>query len=56
MEIYYNKLLAYRHLTNLNELGRYCDSPLKVVDSRNHISIQVQGCSIMMYFNFELEC
>jgi len=35
------KLLAY--LNNLNQVGRYCDSHLKVVESGSHISIQVQG-------------
>jgi len=42
------KLLAYRHLNILNKLGRYCDSHLKVVASRSHISIQVQGYGIMI--------
>jgi hypothetical protein len=41
------KLLAYRHLNNWNKLERYCDSHLKVVESRSYNSIQVQGCSIM---------
>ena len=40
------KLLAYRYLNNMNQLGRYCDSRLKVVESYSHISTQVQGCGI----------
>ena len=40
------KLLAYGYLYNSHQLGRYCDSHLKVVESRSHISAQVQGCSI----------
>ena len=31
---------------NLNKLGRYCDTDLKVVKSRSHISTQVEGCTI----------
>ena len=40
------KLVAYGYLNNLNKLGRYCDSHMKVDESRGHISTQVQGCSI----------
>jgi hypothetical protein len=35
------KLLAYGYL--LNQLGRHCDSHLKVVESGRLISTQVQG-------------
>jgi len=31
------KLSAYLYLHNLNKLKRYCDSQLKVVESRSHI-------------------
>jgi len=41
-----NKLLSYRYLNNLNQLGMYCDSHLKVVESRSHISTHVQSYSI----------
>jgi hypothetical protein len=37
IEIYIYKSLAYRYRNNLNKLGRYCDSHLKVVESHNHI-------------------
>ena len=40
------RFLAYRYLNNLNKLGSYCDSQLKVAESRSHISTKVQGCSI----------
>jgi len=40
------KLLAYKYLNNLNNLGRYCDSHLKMAESRSHISTQVQGWNI----------
>jgi len=32
---------------NLNQLGRYCDSHLKVVKSRIYSSTQVKGCSVL---------
>ena len=35
-----------RYLNNLNQLGRYCGSYLKVAKSCSHISPQVQVCSI----------
>ena len=40
------KLLAYGYLNNLNKLGRYCVTHLKVVKSLSHNSTQVQGCTI----------
>ena len=40
------KLLAYGYLNNLNKLGRYCDTHLKVIRSRSHISIQVHHVRI----------
>ena len=40
------KLLMYGYLNNLNKLGRYYDSHLKVVESHSHISTQIQGFSI----------
>jgi len=40
------KLLAYRYLNKLNELGRYCDSHMKVVKSGSQISTQLQGNGI----------
>jgi hypothetical protein len=51
------KLLAYRYLNILNQLGRYVNLYLKVVEPRNHISTQVQGYSIScMYFGFKYSC
>jgi len=47
MEIYYTyKLLTYGYLNNLNKLGMYCDTHMKVVKSHCHISTQVQGCTL----------
>jgi len=40
-----HKLLAYMYLHNLNKSVRYCNSHMKVVESRSHISTPVQGCS-----------
>ena len=40
------KLLAYRYPNNWNQLGRYCESHLKVAESHGHITTQAQGCSI----------
>jgi hypothetical protein len=45
------KLLTYRYLNNLNQLGRFCNLYLKTIESHSHISIQVQGCSVSyLYF------
>jgi len=43
MEVYtIYKLLAYRYLYNLNQLGRYCDTHLKVVKSHSYILVGLQ--------------